>query len=70
MPEHEYIMGIQRYFGGEKRFQVTATSKAEAIEKAKQTPFYQSNDVWRDKLRCVRKLKPRFGKDGADDGHT
>lgn len=67
MAEHEYLMGIQRYFCGEERFMVTATSKAEAIEKAKQTPFYRNGEVWRDTLRCVRKLKPSFGKEGAGD---
>lgn len=70
MPKHEYLMSVQRYFGGEKHFQVIATSKAEAIEKAKQTPFYRSGEVLRDTLRCIRKLKPSFGKVVQEDGHT
>lgn len=67
MPEHEYLMSIQRYFGGEERFQVTATSKEKAVEKAKGTPFYRSDNTISGTLKCVRKLKPSFGKDGADD---
>jgi hypothetical protein len=62
MPEHEYLMSIERYFGGEKRFQVTATSKEEAIEKAKKTPFYCCGEVLQYTLKCIRKLKPSFGK--------
>lgn len=67
MAEHEYLMSVQRYFGGENRFQVTATSKAEAIEKAKKTPFYCNGEVHQCTLKCVRKLKPSFGKEGACD---
>lgn len=70
MPEHEYLMSIQRYFGGEKRFQVTATSKAEAIEKAKKTLFYCDSDSIKFSLKCIRKLKPSFGKEVQGDGHT
>lgn len=63
MIEHEYLMSIQCYFGGEERFQVTATSKTEAVEKAKKTPFYRSDNTMSSTLKCVRKLKPSFGKE-------
>lgn len=63
MIEHEYLMSIQRYFGGEERFMVTATCKAEAVEKAKKTPFYRSDNTISGTLVCVRKLKPSFGKE-------
>jgi hypothetical protein len=67
MTEHEYLMSIETYFGGEKRFQVTAANKTEAVEKAKETQFYRSDNTIPDTLKCIRKLKPSFGKDGAED---
>lgn len=58
---HEYLMSMQRYFGGETRFQVTAESKEEAIEKAKKTIFYVHDDnTIKNSLRVVKKLKPSF----------
>jgi hypothetical protein len=63
MAEHEYLMSIQRYFGGEKRFMVTAFSKEEAVEKAKSTLFYHDDNTISSSLKCVRKLKPSFGKE-------
>jgi hypothetical protein len=65
MIEYEYLMSVQCYFGGEKRFQVSAFNREAAIEKAKKTPFYRSDNTISGTLVCVRKLKPSFGEDGA-----
>lgn len=62
MIEHEYLMSVQCYFGGEKRFQVTAFNREAAIEKAKRTQFYRDDNTIPGTLKCVRKLKPSFGK--------
>ena len=58
---HEYLMSIERYFGGEERFQVTAKNKTDAIEKAKETSYYRSDNTISSSLKCIRKLKPSFG---------
>lgn len=60
--KHEYLMSIERYFGGEERFQVSADNKAEAVERAKDTSFYRSDNTISSSLKCIRKLKPSFGR--------
>lgn len=59
---HKYLMSIERYFGGEERFQVTAENKADAIEKAKETSYYRSDNTISSSLKCIRKLKPSRAK--------
>lgn len=57
----EYLMSMERYFGGEFRFMVTAENKTEAIEKAKKTTYYLHDDGYiKSSLRVVKKLKPSF----------
>lgn len=57
---HEYLMEIQQYFGT-KRFQVTADSREEALEKSKDTIYYKDSNSIKESLRVVKKLKPSFG---------
>lgn len=59
---HEYLMSIKTYYGETERFMVVARDKNEALEKAKNTPFYLSITVIQDTLKCIRQLKPSFGE--------
>ena len=59
---HEYLMEIDLWFFRTSRFQVTADTKAEALEKAKESSFYKDSNAIKSSLRVVRKLKHSFGK--------
>ena len=61
---HEYLMEIDYYFIGARRFQVTALNKADAMERAKEAPIYKDREAIKSSLRVVRKLKPSFGERG------
>lgn len=62
---HEYLMEVDKYFGGTLRFQVTANSKSEALDVARNSNFFKSHcsEIYEPSLRCIRKLKPSFGKE-------
>ena len=63
---HEYLMEIQQYFGGRLRFQVTAESREEALDKARDylnERRYDRDNRIEDSLRVVKKLKPSFGNE-------
>lgn len=49
----DYFMGIPY------NFKVEATSKAEALEKAKCHPVLKNHDVKRDSIKVVKKLQKR-----------
>ena len=63
---HEYLMEVERWFGGHYRFQVLAYSKEHAMMSGKMyltstEPNY-SNEYHMDTLKVVRKMKPSFGQ--------
>lgn len=57
---HEYLVEIECYFGRRYRFQVSAESKEEALEKAKETVYFKDDNAIKSSLRVVKKLKPSF----------
>ena len=58
-------MEYETYFGGKRRFQVNATNKEEAKKKGAEyiARMPGSDNVIKESLRCVKKLKPSFGKE-------
>ena len=59
---HRYLMSVQKYFGGEFRFEVEAEDKIDAKEKGRL--YLESNviirsNVMTDTITCIRKLKLR-----------
>lgn len=58
---HKYLMEVDEYFGGCKRFEIEAESKADAIEKGKEYMKTNSNfcgDKYKkNTLRCIKKIK-------------
>lgn len=56
--EHEYLMGVKRYFGGEDTFIVTAGSKPEARDKAeKEIILTNYGNLDRNSLRVIKKIR-------------
>lgn len=61
MESHEYLMECRKFFSGNERFQVVASSKDEAMILGEQYIRRDSNFI-KESLRVVRKMKPSFGK--------
>ena len=62
---HEFLLDVERWFGGRYRFQVLAYSREHAMMAGKMylvntEPNYK-NEYHMDTLRVVRKLKPSLG---------
>lgn len=62
---HEYLIGVQKYFGGEQRLQVLASGKEEARIKGLQQAekLFGKDNIIKDSIRVIRKLKPSFGQE-------
>ena len=61
---HEYLMEYDRYFGHDRRFQVLATNREEAmrIGNERLNKMLDRDDIIPGTLRVIRKLKPSFGE--------
>ena len=62
---HEYLIGVQKYFGGEQRLQVLASGKEEARIKGLQQAekLFGKDNIIKDSIRVIKKLKPSFGQE-------
>lgn len=57
---NKYLMGITHYSGAKEQFEIEATNKAEAVEKAKAyvrtNPHFWGGNYCEHTIKCIKKI--------------